>query len=129
MRALDALHAEGRRPVYGRGQHRNRRDGTMNAVERRYAAELELRRMRGEILRWDFEPETLRVASVRATYTPDFRVMLTGGEIEFHEVKGGVFEAAAKLRLKVAADSHPYRFLLVRARLKRDGGGWAIEEV
>lgn len=118
-----------RRPVYGRGVNRNRRDGSMNGLEKRYAKLLDERKASGEIVEWAFEPVTFRIATTRATYTPDFRVMLPDGEIQFHEVKGGLFEAAAKLRIKVAADQHPHRFFVARAKLVRDGGGFDLEEV
>lgn len=34
----------------------------------------------------------------------------------------------ARVKIKVAAELHPYRFVAVTARPKRDGGGWAVEE-
>lgn len=33
------------------------------------------------------------------------------------------------VKVKVAAEVFPFRFFIVRTRLKRDGGGWDIKEV
>lgn len=100
------------------------RYGKMNKTEARYAAYLDsLKGQVGELVRWDFEPEKLRLAD-GAYYTPDFRVITWTGTVEFHEVKGFMREAAA-VRLKVAADRHPYVFRLVRWKDK----GWEVETV
>jgi len=50
--------------------------------------------------------------------------VLPNGEVEFHETKGFMREAA-RVRLRVAAEMHPFRFLLV----KRAGGEWSVVEV
>jgi hypothetical protein len=99
----------------------------MNGDERRYAEELERRRLAGEIEHWAFEPEKLRLAP-STFYTPDFRVLMPDGSIEFHEVKGFV-EAAGQIKIKVAAELHPYTFRRVRRRTKVQGGGWEIIEI
>lgn len=113
----------------GRARTQPRRDGSMNGLELAYSQELERRRIAGEILRWDFEPEKLRLAD-RTFYTPDFRVILLDGEIEWHEVKGTwVGGEHNRVKIKVAAEAHPYRFVAVMARAKRDGGGWTTEEL
>jgi hypothetical protein len=54
--------------------------------------------------------------------------MLADGSIELHEVKG-FFEDDAKVKVKVAASMFPFVFRLVRAKAKRDGGGFEIVEV
>lgn len=84
----------------------------MNKTEAAYAAILEARRLAGEIHRWDFEPVKLRLAD-RTYYTPDFRVILANMEVEYHEVKG-FWRDDARVKLKVAAEQHPYRFVAVR---------------
>jgi hypothetical protein len=43
-----------------------------------------------------------------------------------YEVKG-MWREAARVRIKVAADRHPFRFIAVTKRLVRDGGGWKEE--
>ena len=30
--------------------------------------------------------------------------------------------------IKVAADLYPFRFIAIKAKAKRDGGGWDVEE-
>jgi hypothetical protein len=93
----------------------------MNQLETRWAAELELRRQVGQIARWDFEPEKLRLAD-RTYYTPDFRVLLNDGTVEFHETKG-FWEEDARVKFKVAAEQHPYTFKAIRWVKKQ----WEVE--
>lgn len=102
----------------------------MNKTEKRYAEELERRVERGEVIRWEYEPERLRLAD-NTYYVPDFRIVLTEGDlIEFHEVKGrrgGTYYATdkGKLKVKVAAEQHPYVFAIV---WERPDGTWDREE-
>ena len=99
--------------------------GKMNKLEQAYADHLELRLRAGEIASFDFEPEKFRLAD-RTYYTPDFRVILPDGLVEFHEVKGH-WEDDARVKTKVAAEMHPYTFVGVRRKPKKDGGGWKYE--
>jgi len=101
--------------------------GSMNGQEREYAAMLNTRKLAGEVLWVEYEPMRLRIAE-GAFYAPDFGVMLADGTFEFHEVKGWM-ERAAHVRIKVAADKFPFRFVLAKKRLARDGGGWSIEVI
>jgi hypothetical protein len=101
------------------------RPNGMKQGERAYSEHLEARRKAGDILRWDREPEGLRLAE-RCVYWPDFRVVLPDHRVEFHEVKGrkgAGFHTRedAWIKVKVAAYEHPYRFVLV---WPRKGGGW-----
>lgn len=113
-------------PRYGRGVNRNRRDGSMNGLEKRYAAYLETKLRAGTLARYTFEPVKFRLAD-KSYYTPDFMLMLPDGEIQFHEVKGGLWLANARTKLKVCAELHPFAFYAVTAKLVRDGGGWTWE--
>lgn len=73
-------------------------------------------------------------------YTPDFVVKFTShgmrGAVQFeavvlhaYETKGFMREDAS-VKIKVAAHQYPWiKFHLVTKRKKKDGGGWAIEEV
>jgi len=97
------------------------RYGKMNGLETRWAQHLDLQLTAGKILHWAFEPEKFRLAD-GAYYTPDFRVILPDGTIRFDECKGFRREAAI-VRLKVAADQHPYQFQLVKWVKKQ----WVIE--
>lgn len=94
----------------------------MNKTEAAYAQHLEARRLAGEVLWWRFEPMRLRLAN-GAWFKPDFGVKLIDRSLEFHETKG-FWREAARVRIKVAAELFPFRFIAV----KRKGGGWEREE-
>ena len=97
----------------------------MNKLEASYSLQLEARKRLGEILWWRYEAVKLRLAP-KTFLTPDFMVMLANGEIEIHETKGWMQDDAA-VKLKVAADQYPFRFILVRYR--NNAEGWSFEEV
>lgn len=94
----------------------------MNGTERAYADYLWQRQLAGEVLRYDFEAEKLRLAD-NTFYTPDFRVVLADLSIEMHEVKG-FWQDDARVKIKVAAQLHPYRFIGVRKVAR----SWEFEE-
>lgn len=107
-----------------------RRAGVMNKTERRYSEALEARRLAGEVARWDYEPMKLRLAD-RAWWTPDFRVVLTDGTVELHEVKGRKGSSyyateKARLKLRLAAELHPFRILVVWPLA---GGDWGRQPI
>lgn len=117
---------------YGRNNNRmyalgRLKTGQMNKTEDAWAAHLEERRRAGEIVWFKFEGVKLRLAD-NTFYSPDFAVMCADGVLEMHEIKGFMTDDAA-VKLKVAADMYPFRFLLVRARSKKNGGGWGVTEV
>jgi hypothetical protein len=116
MTAQRALQALGRVKV-----------GAMNKTEAAYAATLDARRCAGEVAWFKFEGVKLRLAD-STFYTPDFAVMLADGVLEMHEIKGFMHDDA-NVKIKVAADIYPMRFFIIRAGLKRDGGGWKVDEV
>lgn len=99
--------------------------GAMNKTEAAYEAHLALLQHAGEIQWRKFEGLKLRLAD-NTFYTPDFAVMAADGVIECHEVKG-FWQDDARAKIKVAADLYPFRFLAVRAKPKKEGGGWAVE--
>lgn len=99
--------------------------GQMNKTEQAYAAGLEARRAAGEVAWWRFEGVKLRLGD-STFYTPDFAVMLADGRMEMHEVKG-FWTDDARVKIKVAADMYPFQFVALRAKSKRDGGGWEEE--
>lgn len=100
--------------------------GTMNKTEAAYAATLDARRHAGEVAWFKFEGIKLRLAD-NTFYTPDFSVMLANGALEMHEVKG-FWQDDARAKIKIAADLYPMRFVAVRAKSKKEGGGWTEEE-
>jgi hypothetical protein len=112
----------------------NRRDlaigwlktSAQNRTEAEYAALLESRRQAGEIAWYAFEGVTFKLAA-DTRYTPDFAVMLADGRMEMHEVKG-FWRDDAKIKIKVAAEMFPFRFVALKKRSKKSGGGWDVEE-
>lgn len=100
--------------------------GQMNKTETAYAAVLEQEKQAGEILWYRFEGVKLRLAD-NTFYSPDFFVMRASGLLEAHEVKGH-WQDDARAKIKIAADQYPFRFIAVKVRAKKDGGGWAVEE-
>lgn len=99
--------------------------GERNKTEEAYEAHLSALVAAGEVTWFKFEGVKLRLAD-NTFYTPDFAVMRADGLLEMHEVKG-FWADDARVKIKVAADLYPFRFLAVRARAKKDGGGWAVE--
>lgn len=105
---------------------RQRSDLGMNKTETAYSELLELRRLSGEIVDYRFEGLKLRLAD-GAWYKPDFFVVFPG-HIELHEVKG-FWREAARVRVKVAAELYPaFKFIAIKRRPKKLGGGWDQEE-
>lgn len=100
--------------------------GQMNKTESEYCQLLELRKRAGEIVWYRFEGVKLRLAD-NTFYTPDFAVMLSTGEMEMHEVKG-FWTDDARVKIKVAAEQYPFRFIAVKPKAKKAGGGWEVEE-
>lgn len=100
--------------------------GTMNKTEAAYALFLDAMKAQGIVLWWRFEGIKLRLAD-STFYTPDFAVMADDGVIECHEVKG-FWQDDARAKIKIAADQYPFRFLAIKARAKKFGGGWDKED-
>ncbi len=111
--------------------------GEKNKTELRYEEFLGLRKLAGEIQDFAYEPIRLRLAADNAFYAPDFGVLAADDVYECHEVKGGKMlpsgeivaleEEAARVRRKVAAEIHPFRFVLAIERPKKAGGGFEIK--
>jgi len=100
--------------------------GERNKTEAAYENYLKALQAVGDVLWFKFEGFKLRLAD-NTFYTPDYAVMVRGGGMEMHEVKGYWLDDA-KVKIKIAADMYPFRFLAVKAKAKKDGGGWAVEE-
>lgn len=113
----------GRIRIRARGRRQPKRDGSLNKTEASYAAVLEVRKRRGEIAWYSFQPMKLRLAD-KTTYTPDFGVMLQDGLFELHEVKGH-WEDDARVKIKVAAELY-WMFQFVA--ISKSSGGWKFEE-
>jgi hypothetical protein len=98
----------------------------MNKTEQSYAQCLESLKHAGKIAWYKFEGVKLRLAD-NTFYSPDFAVMTASGEMEMHEVKG-FWQDDARAKIKIAADLYPFRFIAVKVKPKKNGGGWETEE-
>lgn len=111
--------------AFGRG--RQKQAGQMNKNEAKYQTHLERLKQSGQVLWYEYEPMTLKLAD-GARYNPDFVVMMASGMIECHEVKGGtkketksgdkvsrpfVHDSASLVKIKVAAEKFPFVFRIV----------------
>lgn len=116
----------GKKSFYGLGRLKT---GEMNKTESSYEALLKDRLIAGEILWYKFEGLRLKLAG-NTFYTPDFVVLNSDCQIEFHEVKGAkaIFQDDAKVKIKVASDIYPFKFLAVFPIPKKNGGGWEFVE-
>jgi hypothetical protein len=99
--------------------------GQMNQTEKAYNDLLTLKHHAGEILWFKFEGLKLRLAD-NTFYTPDFAVLAADGVMECHEVKGH-WTDDARVKIKIAAEMYPFRFLAIKKAPKKDGGGWVQE--
>lgn len=99
--------------------------GAMNKTEAAYAQNLEMMKQAGAVIWFKFEGMKLRLAD-NTFYTPDFAVMSSDGVMEMHEVKG-FWQDDARAKIKIAADMYPFRFKALKAKSKKNGGGWEEE--
>lgn len=86
--------------------------GQMNKLEAKYAKYLDELKLSGEVLSWQFDAINLRLAD-GCFYKPDFLVLTKDMQLEIHETKGFMTDDAA-VKIKVAASSFPFRFVLVK---------------
>lgn len=100
--------------------------GKMNKTESNYAAYLEGLKQAGGISWYKFEGLKFRLAD-NTFYTPDFAVLTSEGYLEAHEVKG-FWRDDARVKIKIAAEMYPIRFVAVKAEAKKRGGGWKMED-
>ena len=118
--------------------HGRQRVEKKNKTETAYEAHLNLRKITGEVVWFQFEGITFKLGP-DCKYTPDFPVMLTDGTLEIHEIKGTEkrkklsgegysvprFEDDARAKIAVAASMFPFVFKVV---FKIDGN-WIEKEV
>ena len=101
--------------------------GQKNKTEQAYELEVLKPAMQDGSVRWyRFEGVKLMLAD-NTFYTPDYCVMRSDGTMEMHEVKG-FWQEDARVKIKVAADMYPLKFIAVKRQAKKNGGGWSIEE-
>ena len=103
------------------------RTGQKNKTEQAYELEVLKPAMQDGSISWyRFEGVKLRLAD-NTFYTPDYCVMRSDGTMEMHEVKG-FWQDDARVKIKVAADMYPLKFIAVKRQAKKNGGGWSTEE-
>lgn len=107
---------------FAKGRIPRRVAGQMSSTEVKYASLLEARQTKGEIIWYKYEGLKFRLAD-KTFYTPDFVIQLPNGELEVHEVKGFWLDAA-RIKIKVAADTYPFKFIAITYKKKE----WVIEE-
>lgn len=104
------------------------KSGEMNKLEAAYDLYLKEQLNAGVILWYKFEGLKLRLAN-NTFLTVDFFVMTQDYELQAKDVKGGFVMEDAIVKMKVAASIYPFRFFIVKAKAKKDGGGWVETEV
>lgn len=106
------------------------KSGDMNKTETAYNSHLETLLRLGVILWFKFEGIKLRLAD-RTFLDIDFSVMAADGVLEMHDVKASLnfIQEDAKVKMKVANETYPFRFFYVVQKKKKDGGGWDVVAV
>ncbi len=100
--------------------------GKMNKTEAEYAQYLELQKHSGNILWYKFEGIKFRLGDA-CHYSPDFAIMRSDNSMEIHEVKG-FWRDDAKVKIKIASEMYPFKFIAIKKLPKKSGGGWSIQE-
>lgn len=99
-----------------------RRGKKANKTERAYALQLEALKQGGNIMHYEFESVTLKLAD-GTRYTPDFFVVVKDHfacYFEFHEVKGGHIWDDSKVKFKVARKMFPwFKFKMLQYKDKQ----------
>ena len=97
--------------------------GKMNKTEALVESHLRDLKMAGEVLWYRFEGVKLRLAD-NTFLTLDFAVLPKSCILELIDVKGGWATEDSRIKLKVAAEMYPFRFVIA----KKTKGGWDREE-
>lgn len=90
--------------------------------EANYARYLNWLKANGHIVGWEYEPDTFQFPVKRGTrfYTPDFKVMLDGGMIEYHEVKGYMSPKSATALKRMARHYPQLKVVLIDGPTYKD---------
>jgi len=73
-----------------------------------------------------FEAIKFMVGVKTCYYTPDFITIGADGAVTAWEVKG-FWRDDARVKIKVAAEMYPFRFMAAKQLPKKSGGGWEYE--
>lgn len=117
-------HAE----LHGKGKHKGGKREDLGGLyvrsrwEANWARYLNFLKARGEIAEWSYEPDTFEFPIKRGTrfYTPDFKVTLPDGSVEYHEVKGWM-TPESKTRVRRMAKYHPAVKIVMVERVRYQG--------
>lgn len=101
------------------GRKRKIREKKMNNTEREFSKVLEKAKVEGEIIRWNFEELSLKIAP-NTRYIPDFLAVLPNGRWQVFEIKGHLEDDAA-VKFKTAAEKYPE---ISFHMLRRTKGRW-----
>ncbi len=127
-----AVPANGRDPksqVRAKGQMPRHRPGVMNKTEQEYTdVFLVPGKLAGTIINYWYEQATFKLAD-DCRYTPDFMILNADLSIHFAETKGGFIREDSTIKLKMAAQMFPFKFVLAQKRAKKNGGDWLIKEM
>lgn len=95
------------------------REKGMNKTEREFSEILDHAVENGEILRWQFEEISLKIAP-STRYIPDFIAVMPNGNWQVFEIKGHLEDDAA-VKFKAAAEKYPE---ISFHMLKKQKGKW-----
>lgn len=104
--------------------------GQMNATERRFESTfLKPGLWAEDIVGWHYEPAKWRFGTdFKATYTPDFMVLMPDGTIELIDVKGsGGWEDSTRQKIKACAEKYPAFAWIGYTEKKGNRGEWVRE--
>lgn len=89
-----------------------------------YANYLESLKISGTILEWEYEVDTFWFEKIKRgvrSYTPDFKVTLPSGDVEYHEVKG-YLDSRSKTKLNRMRIYHNIKVKLIDRAVMRQLG-------
>ncbi len=104
-----------------------RHTNAMNGTEKAYDTHLTELVNTKAIERYWFHAVNLRLAD-KCFYQTDFLVQMPDGELVIHEVKG-FMQDTALVKLKVVAESFPFRVIVCKKIARKNGGGWDLSEI
>jgi hypothetical protein len=112
--------------------HAGKREDLDHFVRSRWEANiaryLKLLIKNNQIIKYEYEPDTFEFHDIKRgtrTYTPDFKVYLDGGAVEYWEVKG-YMDNKSKTKLKRMAKYYPdVKVVLIEKEQYREIGKWS----